>query len=148
MMLDRTDRFRLPLLHAGQAQKELTHNEALAMVDLLAAPAVEAVGEVTPPADPVPGMCWALGALPEGAWAGQALALAGWTDSGWRFVAPREGMSVWVIGVGEARFLGGVWRVAAAVADPAGGDVRDEQVRAALTALLAVLRGQGLISEA
>ena len=33
-MSDTTARLRLPTLRAGQAQKELTHNEALTLLDL------------------------------------------------------------------------------------------------------------------
>ena len=47
-----TDRFALPLLQPGQAQKEMFHNEALAALDLLIQPAVEAVGVNTPPTAP------------------------------------------------------------------------------------------------
>ncbi len=34
-MNERTSRLSLPLLHASQAQKEMTHNEALTLIDLL-----------------------------------------------------------------------------------------------------------------
>ena len=42
-MSEMTDRLLLPLLATAQAQKEVTHNEALTLVDLLLAPVVEAV---------------------------------------------------------------------------------------------------------
>ena len=44
-----TSRFALPLLAAGQADKELTHNEALACLDILLQPVVQAVGLTVPP---------------------------------------------------------------------------------------------------
>ncbi|PCJ29601.1 MAG: hypothetical protein COA94_00970 [Rickettsiales bacterium] len=34
-----TPRLNLPLIHSGQAQKEITHNEALSMLDVLINPA-------------------------------------------------------------------------------------------------------------
>ncbi|MBS0478511.1 MAG: DUF2793 domain-containing protein [Proteobacteria bacterium] len=161
-----TGRFALPLLQPGQAQKEMFHNEALAALDLIVQPAAEAMGAEAPPTAPESGQSWIVGAAPTGAWTGKAGHLAGWTDGGWRFVAPVEGMAVRVIGAGlTARFAGGGWvlgeeacahlviggdRVVgprqAAVATPAGGAVIDAESRAALAAILAALRAHGLIA--
>ncbi len=162
---DSTPRLALPLLRPGQAQKEITHNEALALLDLTVQANVLAVGVATPPAAPVPGGAWIVGTAPTGDWAGQAQRLAGWTTSGWRFVAPYEGMTVWSIADAQpARFAGDGWtlgvlagsRVAiggvdvvgarrAAIANPIGGTIVDNQARASITAILATLRGHGLI---
>jgi hypothetical protein len=148
-MTDTSARLGLPFLHAGQAQKELWHNEALAMLDLAVQPAVEAVGLDQPPAEPAEGQAWIVGAQPAGAWAGQGDALAGWTGGGWRFVPATEGAAVWVAGAGvPARYTGGAWRVGQrpAVADPAGGATVDAEARAALAAVLAALRAHGLVA--
>lgn len=48
-MADGTDRLRLPLLTAGQAQKEVTHNEALLLLDLLVQASVQSAGLTSPP---------------------------------------------------------------------------------------------------
>ncbi|WP_033919492.1 DUF2793 domain-containing protein [Sphingomonas sp. 37zxx] len=165
---DETDRLALPLLHAGQAQKEIIHNEALVRIDLMLAAAVQAVGMSVPPADPVAGACWIVGTGASGAWAGQDGAIAGWTANGWRFVAAREGMRAWSIADGvEARFRGGAWRLGevaarvvlidgqqvvgsqkAAVANPVGGETIDLQGRVAVVGILAALREHGLIATA
>ncbi|WP_240325572.1 DUF2793 domain-containing protein [Sphingomonas mesophila] len=87
-------RLQLPFLAPGQLQKEFTHNEALARLDLAVAAAVLEVGRNAPPASPAPGDCYVLGSAPTGAWAGQARALAGFTEGGWRFVAAVAGMQV------------------------------------------------------
>jgi hypothetical protein len=162
---DFTARLALPLLQPGQAQKETTHNEALALLDLAVQASVVAVGTNTPPAAPVAGSAWIVGTAPTGGWTGQARAIAGWTTSGWRFVAPREGMTVWSIADAlTARFGGGAWTLGAvtasrvsiggvdvvgarraAVADPSGGTVVDIPARAAIAAILGALRGHGLI---
>ena len=161
-----TARWGLPMLEAGQAQKEMTVNEALARLDLLAQAAVVATGLDTPPATPVEGQAWIVGSAPTGIWAGQARALAGWTVGGWRFVAPRDGMSVWSATDGcPVTFATGQWRVgrlagtsvaigglqvvgarAAAIAAPTGGGVVDTEARATLAAVLGALRHHGLIA--
>lgn len=160
-----TRRLGLPLLWAGQAQKESTHNEALALLDLAVAAGVKAVGVNAPPADAAPGEAWVIGDAPVGVWAGRARALAGMTGGGWRFVAPFEGLSVWIAPEKlQARFVNGGWIVGdvharrvlvegvavlgprrPAIADPAGGAAVDAEARAGLAAVLAALRAHGLI---
>lgn len=160
-----TARLGLPLLQVGQAQKELSHNEALALLDLAVQPVVEAVGIDTPPAAPADGACWIVGSRPSGAWTGQAQALAGWTADGWRFVAARDGMAAWSRADDTvARFADGSWTIGrisgtrvilggaavvgarqGAIAAPGGGGVADPEARAAISAILAALRSHGLI---
>jgi len=148
-------RLGLPFLAVGQAQKEITHNEALAMVDLALHAAVEVVGLNVPPAAPLEGQAWIVGPGPTGAWLGRAHALAGWTAGGWRFVPPHDGMSARVAGGLEARFGDGSWVVGdvacrrvlvdglpvlgarrAAIPAPQGGSAPDMEARAAIAAVL------------
>ncbi|MGY2734807.1 DUF2793 domain-containing protein [Sphingomonas sp. UYP23] len=168
-MSDQTStRLGLPLLQTGQAQKELTHNEALTLLDLAVQPSVEAIALDTPPATPGPGACWIVGTAPTGAWTGQAHALAGWTDSGWRFVPSQPGMTVWSkADQTDARFDGTRWTVGTIVATrlvlggfamlgpprqhiaaPANGGVIDAEARAVLEAILEALQSLGLIDAA
>lgn len=144
-------RLALPLLQPGQAQKELYHNEAMALLDLAVQAMVEAVGATTPPASPAIGECWIVGASASGAWAGKAGAIAGWTSGGWRFVAPIEGMTAWHRGSRRVvRYIGGEWQAApgpgAPIGDPAGGSTVDTESRTAIAAILATMRMQGLIA--
>lgn len=162
---DMTARLALPLLDAGQAQKEMTHNAALALLDIAVQPVVVAGDLDTPPETPQPGECWLVGTAPTGEWTGQAGAIAGWTAAGWRFVAPADGMTVWLADRQvTARRIGGAWvagelrgdRVViggvavvgargAAIADPVGGNVIDGEARATLASILSMLRTHGLI---
>ena len=164
---DATIRLGLPLLATGQAQKELTHNEALARLDIAVQAGVVAIGLAVPPSNPAAGDAWVVGAAPGGAWAGHEDAIAAWTGGGWRFVDPREGMTVWSIADRcDVRYRNGLWtsgelrggRVlvdgakvvgqrGAAIAAPTGGTVVDKEARAAIGAVLAALRGHGLIAE-
>lgn len=160
-----TDRFGLPLLHAGQAQKELSHNEALTLIDAMLHPIVESIGADVPPDEPAAGQAWGVGTTPTADWAGASQSLAVWTAGGWRFVAPVEGMTLWVRDVGIfARFVDGGWQMGVVsatslhiggmqvvgarqppVADASGGSVVDIEARAAIAEMLDVLRGHGLI---
>ena len=165
-MTDDSGRLHLPMLVAGQAQKEATHNEALALLDLATQASVVAIDVNTPPASPAIGRCWIVGSQPNGAWTGRAGALAGWTAGGWRFVAAREGMVVALEGgMTDVRYHAGGWTsgvVAAsrvmvdglpvlgprrpAIAAPAGGDGGDAAARIAIGQILESLREHGLIA--
>lgn len=88
---DTSARLALPYLAPSQAQKHVTHNEALQLLDSLVQLSVVTTGAVTPPADPEPGEIHALGSAAEGAWAGQDGRLAVWDGLSWQFITPREG---------------------------------------------------------
>ena len=148
-----TARLALPLLAAGQAQKEMTVNEALARLDIAVHACVVEVGRNTPPAAPADGDAWILGAAPTGAWTGRPGALAGWTAGGRRFVAPREGLWIWSTADRcAAVYDNGGWRLSAtpgprtsAIGNPVGGAVVDVEARATLGAVLLALRHHNLI---
>jgi Protein of unknown function (DUF2793) len=161
-----SDRLKLPLLAAAQAQKEVTHNEALAMADIAVQAVVQAVAPLGVPASPLVGQCWIVGAAPAGAWAGHAGAIAAWTSGGWRFVAPFEGMQAWSIGDGATvRRTSTAWEIGSMTATtlsvsgqqvvgarrprvlaPSAGTVVDVQARSAIAALIAGLETHGLFS--
>ena len=164
--MDETARFALPELAPGQTQKEWWHNEALQRIDLLLCPAVESMTVTDPPSSPAVGTCYLVASSATGAWAGKDGMLAGYTDGGWRFIAPIEGMRVLDRSRGLTVLrLGGSWESGIiraeeyrvdgltvvrerqpAIADPAGGTVIDGQCRAAIGAILAMLRTHGLIA--
>lgn len=167
MTAERTDRLALPLLQAGQAQKEISHNEALVRLDMLAMPVAQAIVD-TPPADPVPGSCWLVGGAPTGAFEGRAGAIAGWHPNAWRFATPREGFQIYVLAEEcHAIFRGAAWQlgivvarefrigdarmIAApqpAIARPESGEMRDIEARFAVDAIISVLEAHGLIHAA
>ena len=142
-----TTKLRLPLLQPGQAQKELFHNEALQILDVIVAAVVEEPPRDEPPATPVAGSCYIVGGAPIGDWSGKAGQLAAFTEAGWRYVAPDHGLSVHVRSTGTiANYRGGDWNPGAAILDPAGGIQVDAEARAAISAILAALRDRGLIA--
>lgn len=166
MANETSPRLSMPFLNAGQAQKEQFHNEALSVLDILVHAHAESAAVTTPPGSPVRGQCWIVPTGATGVWAGQVNKLAGWTDGGWRFVAPQPGMRVHVQDEGLFRaYTGSAWNAEAirpdgyyqagvrvlsvrqaAIAAPAGGSVTDTQARAAINAILAAMQAHGLIS--
>ena len=149
--MDVTERLGFPLLSSGQAAKEITHNEALLIADILIGGAVEVPPLNAPPASPVAGQAWIVGTSPSGAWAGKSGHVAGYTAGGWRFIAPADGIYLLVKSTGTfATYRGGAWDVgaqaAAAVANPSGGVTVDAEARTAIAAMLAAMRSHGLIA--
>jgi len=164
-MSEATPRLGLPLLQAGQAQKEITHNEAITLVDHLLCLSTDEGPRNDPPATPDPGTSWIVGSSPTGAWAGHADAVACATEGGWRFIAAQEGMVVWRIDSSVfSMHRGGAWTEAAwpaaavmiggdivlsgrkpAVTSPAGGTTVDSEARAAIISILDRMRAHGLI---
>jgi hypothetical protein len=164
--MSQTSRLGLPFIESGQAQKELFHNEALRLIDMAVAIAVEAVGGNTPPASPADGQCFIVGSAPTGVWAGHGAAIAGYATGGWRFVTAVAGMRALDKASGQTACFDGVaWTVGtvkgarlelselqvvgpqlAAVTSPTGGTTVDVEARAALVAILGRMRSHGLIA--
>ena len=120
-MSDLSIRLGLPYLQPSQAQKHVTHNEALQVLDILVQLVVEDFYANQPPGTPVEGQIWALGASPIGDWAGKGLHLACWLQGAWVFIAPQTGWratlgtemriwdgSQWALPVGETSNLAGL----------------------------------------
>ena len=165
-MSELTDRYALPLLQVAQAQKEVTHNEAVATIDVLLHLAVETAQLALPPVSPTPGQAWIVAAAATGTWAGHVGEVANFGSGGWRFLMPREGCVAWLrdvqrfavrtaagwhddgwpaIGVRIGSRLA-LAAVPATIAPPAGGALIDSEARSTIAALIAAMRGQGLVA--
>lgn len=94
-MSDTSPILALPYLMPAQAQKHVTHNEALQRLDVLVQTVVESFGATLPPDTPVEGEVHAPGPGATGPWAGQEGHLALWLDGAWSFVALRPGWRAW-----------------------------------------------------
>lgn len=86
----------LPTIESAQAQKHITHNEALARLDGLVHLSVISRVLAAPPGTIAEGDRYLIAASPTGAWAGQAGKVALVIGGGWVFVSPREGWRLWV----------------------------------------------------
>ena len=94
-MPDTTDRLALPYILAEQAQKHVSHNEALVRLDALVHLAVADRDRSEPPPEPAGGDRHLVAAEASGAWAGHAGSVAVWQDGTWMFLEPRVGWRAW-----------------------------------------------------
>jgi hypothetical protein len=142
-------RHHLPFLAVGQAQKEITHNEALLLADALLFASVETELSVPPTlaAESNLGKCWLIGTGATGIWQSKAGQIAVWSGGSWRFLLPIDGMCIWN-NANSTRMIrrDGAWYMAAAVPDPTGGSVIDIEARAAIIAILQLLRQNGSLA--
>jgi hypothetical protein len=163
-----SDRFALPLLHVAQAQKELTHNEALTIIDLLLHPVAESATIATPPSAPLVGQCWIVASGGTGAWTGKDATFACFTSGGWRYISPRKGLRVGVVDTQSVHIYDGlIWTIdplrtgalylddvkvvgpqQPAITGASGGITIDAEARAAINAILEAMRNHGLIATA
>ncbi len=143
-----TPRFALPYLFTAQAQKETTHNEALAVIDALIHPAVEDTLN-TPPASLTmadAGKCWRIGNAATGIWQNRGDQIASWTGGGWRYVIPTPAMRVFDRAKGTyIIFKNTNWSEPTSIVDPVQGNVVDLEARTAISAILQILRQTAVI---
>ncbi len=88
---------KLPYILPGQAQKHITHNEAIAALDTLTQLAVLDRDLNTPPASPDVNMRYIVGPAPTGAWSDKANQVTAWDGAAWLFHAPEPGWLAFVL---------------------------------------------------
>lgn len=114
-----TNHLKLPYLAAAQAQKHVTHNEALRLLDTVVQLAVLDATLAVAPADPEEGDRYIVAASPTGVWEGEAGNVATFVDGAWAFAVPAEGWLAFDIATETILVrLGGVWTAAAAGGTP------------------------------
>lgn len=129
-----TARLTLPLLQAAQAQKHVTVNESLGLLDGLCQMTLAGIGATTPPALPAEGELWALGDAPDGDWTGQAGRLALYLNGGWVFVTPQPGWRGWLAPAGGVAIHDGAgWQAGAVAVSPNGAATVAEVIEVDLT---------------
>lgn len=90
-MSDDTPILSLPMILPAQAQKHVTHNEALRVLDVVVQLAVLDRTRTAPPASPAEGDRHIIGAFATGDWEGKSGQVAAFWGGGWLFVAPNPG---------------------------------------------------------
>src|SRR5262245_31421109 len=89
--MDTTPKLSLPYIMPSQAQKHVTHNEALAILDALVQLAVLDRDLATPPVAPAEGDRYIVASPASGSWAGQSGKIAYYSDGSWQFLSPGRG---------------------------------------------------------
>ncbi|MDE8650817.1 DUF2793 domain-containing protein [Novosphingobium album (ex Liu et al. 2023)] len=137
-------RLGLPLLFAGQSQKEVFVNEAHALADALLHCAIE--GEAAaPPASPTEGENWLVAADATGDWLDRDGAIACRQGGNWLFVTPIDGMRVLDRSTGQDLRYFAEWKKADAVVEPSAGSTVDSEARTAIGSLILALRAAGVL---
>lgn len=95
----------LPYILPAQAQKHITHNEAIKLLDSLVQLSVIDRSLTAPPTSPAPGDRHIVAAGATGDWAGATGQIALWDGTAWVLLAPAQGWCAWCSA--EARPL--VW---------------------------------------
>ncbi len=91
-----TPNLKMPYIAASQAQKHVTHNEALRVLDAVVQLSVIDRDLSAPPATPADGDRYIVGPSATGAWATRDGEIAAWQDNSWIFHAPKEGWISWI----------------------------------------------------
>ncbi|PWW00235.1 uncharacterized protein DUF2793 [Hoeflea marina] len=94
--MDQTANLALPFILPAQAQKHVTHNEALQALDALVQLSVLSRSLADPPGAPAEGDRYLVPAGATGAWAGRQDSIAAFQSGGWTLFAPRRGWLAWV----------------------------------------------------
>ena len=92
-----TPNLALPYILAAQAQKHVTHNEAIRALDCLVQLSATSRSLTAPPATPDEGSRYIVASGATGDWAGQELKIAAFQDGAWAFYTPKDGWLAWVI---------------------------------------------------
>ncbi len=107
--MDSTPNLALPYILPSQAQKHVTHNEALRQLDAIVQLSVKSRIVATPPQSPGEGDRYIVAAGASGDWQGNDLAIAAYQDGAWAFYAPATGWTAFV----EDETLIAIWDGAA-----------------------------------
>ena len=109
-MTDTSPILEMPYIQPSQAQKHVTHNEALRLLDAIVQLVVLTDDQNSPPVTPEEGGCYLVAEHGQAAWAGQDQNIAIFSDAAWQFIIPKEGWVAQVTGKdSEVVFDGTVW---------------------------------------
>ncbi|MEJ5018684.1 DUF2793 domain-containing protein [Ochrobactrum vermis] len=114
--MDQTPNLKLPYILPSEAQKHVTHNEALRLLDAVVHLSVKSRTQTEAPETPGSGYRYIVAAPATGTWVGKEGAIASFIDGGWLFATPGIGWQAYV--ENEAQLLvfdGTLWKGASSV---------------------------------
>ncbi len=94
--MDQSANLQLPYIMAAQAQKHITHNEAIRALDALVQLSVKGRGLTAPPVSVSDGERYIVASPATGAWSGKDGQIAAFQDNAWIFYQPLEGWLTWI----------------------------------------------------
>ena len=94
--MDETPNLTLPYIMAAQAQKHITHNEAIRTLDAIVQLSVLDNDQSNPPATPVDGDRYIIASAASGDWSGKENQIAAFQDNAWIYYHPSEGWLAWL----------------------------------------------------
>jgi len=102
--MEQSANLQLPYIMPSQAQKHVTHNEAIRMLDSVVQLAVVDRDLSAPPVSPADGDRYLVAVGGSGAWTSKDGSVAAWQDGAWAFLAPKAGWLAWI--ADENRLMG------------------------------------------
>jgi len=116
-MAEESAKLRIPYIAAAQAQKHVTHNEAMTLLDTLVQLSVLDKDLTVPPGSPAEGDAYIVASGATGAWLGWDNRVARYIDGEWRSYLPGSGAGAgwlaWVLDEDAMyRFDGAAWALA------------------------------------
>ncbi|SPL64767.1 hypothetical protein OHAE_634 [Ochrobactrum soli] len=94
--MDETPNLKHPNILPSQAQKHVTHNEALRLLDAVVNLSVKSRTLAAPPVTPSAGARYIVASSATGAWSGKNGMIASFIDDGWLFIQPATGWQAYI----------------------------------------------------
>lgn len=129
----------------GQAHKELFHNAALARIDFLIHPIVQAVETDPTTITPVVGQSWLVGLGATDEWLDHDDQIAGWSGNGWQFFSPLPLMRVYIESADNFAIYRESLQLAIEAGSPEAGSIIDVEARSSIDSILTALEAHGIV---
>jgi len=94
--MDTSENLKLPYIMPNQAQKHVTHNEAVRHLDALVQMGVASRTLSLPPTEPQTGARFIVAENAQDEWLGKTGHVAAFQDGAWQYYIPQDGWTAWV----------------------------------------------------
>ncbi|MCL7999379.1 DUF2793 domain-containing protein [Brucella sp. 21LCYQ03] len=94
--MDQTPNLKLPYIMPSQAQKHVTHNEAIRLLDAVVHLSVQSRTQTAAPVTPAQGDRYIVAAPATGTWANKVGMIAFFVDGGWSFITVAKGWLAYI----------------------------------------------------
>jgi len=109
-MNNQTGKLGLPYILPAQAQKHITHNEGLQILDAVIQLTLQSLDVSALPGFAEDGQAWYITPSASGAWEGHDNEIALWQSGTWQYLKPKNGWRAWVEDISEIKVWdNGAW---------------------------------------